>query len=278
MGGPTTTTKSTQDQNTQQQQTQQNQGFTGGTSTVTPNMPSWYQNFLQGMPQQFQGVQQKLQQQTQTPLYGAPQQANFQQQLNQNLGAAGNNIASKLASTGALNSNRYGQALTGLNTAGVQQMQDYLAKTPLLNAQFQQSALGQLANNTANMGNFKIPIGQTTTQQQIQDLVQQLSGSSQTQASSDTTQQTSGGLMQSLLGGLLGAGMSALTGGLSNLINGGGGQGGGGGAPTQSVTPALLPTDPFSAMQAPPSLGAQPVSYGAPGAGFFGLSGGPSWG
>ncbi|MDE1766576.1 MAG: hypothetical protein KGI27_09960 [Thaumarchaeota archaeon] len=238
LGGPTTTTTQNQQQNTTQNQQQQNAtlgGSTGQTS-VTPNLPSWLSNYYQGMPGQQQNLLAQAGAAAGKPLYGQQQQANYQQQLNQQLGQANQNLQSSLARSGALNSARAGQAQTGLALGGAQQMGNYLANVPLQNAQFQQQSLGQLGNMLTNAMNWKPPvIGQTTNQNQLYNqLLNSLSsGTSQSDTSGTTTQQTSGGLLQSLLGGVLNAGLGLATGGLSNML-GLGQQGGGGGGGSQN--------------------------------------------
>lgn len=227
LGGPKTTTQYNQQQNQQQQQ--QQQGLTAGQSTITPNLPSWLQNYYQGFPGQQQNLIAQAQSMAGRPLYGPQQQANYQQQLNQQFGQAGQNLASSLARRGALNSTPGAVAQSGLDIAKANQMGNYLAQTPLLNAQFGQQALGQLGNIITNAMNWRPPvIGQTSDTTQL--INQLMSGTSQSDTSGQQTQQQSGGLLQSLLGGLLNAGMGIATGGLSNLAQGLSwtGQGGGG--------------------------------------------------
>jgi len=190
-------------------------------------MPGWLSQFYGGIPQQYAQLGQQMGQQGQSPLYGPAQQANFQQGLNQQYGAAQNNILSQLASRGALNSGRAAEVQTGLGLGEAAQMGNYMAQTPLLNAQFRQSALGQQGNLLANAAGYRPPVvGQQTAQsqttQQIQDFINQVLGSSQSSGTSSgtQTQQQTGGLLQSLLGGLLNAGMGALTGGLGNMFGG----------------------------------------------------------
>lgn len=275
LGGPKTTTQYNQQQNQQQQQ--QQQGLTAGQSTITPNLPSWLQNYYQGFPGQQQNLIAQAQSMAGRPLYGPQQQANYQQQLNQQFGQAGQNLASSLARRGALNSTPGAVAQSGLDIAKANQMGNYLAQTPLLNAQFGQQALGQLGNIITNAMNWRPPvIGQTSDTTQL--INQLMSGTSQSDTSGQETKQQSGGLLSSLLGGLLNTGLSLASGGLSDLFK----QGGGGGAVSDTPAAPLLPTNPYSAMQAPPSY---TPSYAQPTTGFdptFGMGGlystGPSWG
>jgi hypothetical protein len=233
MGGPTTTTKQQGTVDTtsqqQQQQNQQNQSLNSNFSsgTTTPNLPGWYQSFLQGMPGQFSGLNAQLGSLAGKQLYGPQQQANFQQQQNQQIGQSQSNLTQMLAKSGALNSGRAADSATQLQLGGLRNMGQYMSQVPQMNAQFQQSVLGQQGNNLANMANFKVPYGQTTNQGDIQSMLNSMfgntntSGSSMQDSNSTQTQQASGGLFQSLLGGLINAGMGALTGGLSNVMGGG---------------------------------------------------------
>lgn len=218
--GPKTTT--TTQQQGQQTAQQQQSGTSAGQSTVTPNLPQWLTDFYQNIPGLYGNITGQLQSMAQQPLYGPRQQANFQQQLGQQYGQAQQNLLSNLASRGALNSGAGNIAQTQLALGQGQQLGNYLAQTPLLNAQYKQSVLGQLGNTTANAGNFRPPvIGQTTNDlQSFNDLMNSLQ---QMSSSGTQTQQTSGGLLQSLLGGLLGAGLNMATGGLSGVSSGGGG-------------------------------------------------------
>lgn len=243
LGGPTTTTRDNSQQNSnfnqnqQQQQAgysqQQNQQQVSGTSAITPTMSAALANYYGSMPGQFGQITGPLGQMAQTPLYGQAQQANYQQDLNRQLGAAGQNLQSSLARSGALNSNRAADLQTQLGLGGIQQMQNYLAQVPLLNAQYKQGVLGQLGNTLTNFANWKSPtIGQTTNTSQLMNQLNSLlsgsqssgsaTGQSQTDTSDTKTQQQSGGLLQSLLGGILNAGLGIATGGLSNILGGGG--------------------------------------------------------
>lgn len=275
--GPTTTTTSTNTgsqygtntssaQSAQTGQTQQtSQTQSQQTQSTMPTMPSWLSSFYEQIPQQYQsaiGAQSRL---VNTPLYGPAQQANFENQVNTQTNQANKNIQSQLAATGALNSTRAAQEDTALQLGKIAQNANYAAQIPLLNAQFQQGALGQLGNLIGNAGNFRPPvIGSTSTgntsSQAISNLLSQIlsqsnqggSAASTSSSGGTQTQQQSGGLLDSLMGGLLGAGLSMLTGGASSLFGGGGGG--------SSNTP--FDTASLNQPQAPPSL-YTPTSYGA---------------
>jgi hypothetical protein len=203
----TQNTTGTVNQNTtqQQNQTQQQTGQTTnqGTQTTSPNLPTWYSQFLQSIPQQFGGLSQQLQQQAQTPLYGAQQQATQAQNLNQLYGQAGKDINSQLASRGALNSALAGQTATGLALGKAGQMGNYLAQTPLLNAQNQQAIQQQQLGLMGQQAGFQPTnaFGATTTGSSVQNtlnnLISALSGSSSMNQNSTQnmtgTQKTGGG-------------------------------------------------------------------------------------
>lgn len=296
-GGPKTTTTSTNTSSQAQQgsqygtytntsgQTGQTQQQTQSTQTTNPNLPDWYSKFLAQIPGAYGSLFQQQQNLANRPLYGPQQQANFNNQVNRQTGQARQDILSQLASTGALNSTRAGEVLTGLDLGKIGQEANYAAQLPALNAQFQQGALGQLGNLVGNAANFRPPIGQTTTGNVLSNVLSQIlsqsggasgsqSQSSGTSSSDSTqTQQQSGGLLNSLLGGLLGSGLSLLTGGASSLLGGGGGAN----ASPPPFNTATLQAPPNS----PPPL-YQPTSYGAtptnPLNQVFGNIPGPSWG
>lgn len=233
-GGPTTTQKQT---GTQQQQQVQTGGQTS-TSTVTPNLPGWYNQFLQGIPGMYAPFLSQLQQQMQTPLYGPQQQANFQQQLGQQYGQANQNLLSSLASRGALNSGAAAQAQTQLGLGQGQQLSNYLAQVPLLNRQAQAQAASQYGGALGNLQNFRIPFGQTTTGSDLQTQLANMFG----QSTNQITQQQTGGLLNSLLGGALGT--------LFKLIGGGGG-----GVQNIPFDPSANPGWEAGAQSAPPYTG-----------------------
>lgn len=232
-GPPTTKTTSTNTSANQQSQTANSNssvtGQTSGLSTTNPNLPDWYNQFLQTIPSQYQNLGAQYQG-LNKPLYGQQQEANFRQGLNQQTGQSMQTLIQQLAKSGALNSGRTATSLTGLNIAKNQNLNNYLTQTPLLNAQFKQANLGQQGSLLNSASQFKIPYGSTTTQDQasnqqsLSDAFSQLFGN---QSSSGTQTQTqSGGLFQSLLGGLIQAGLGAATSGLGSLGNVGGSVGG----------------------------------------------------
>lgn len=261
--GPTTTTNSSFNQQSNQTGTSAQQGTsqqsaTGNTSqagsntqtgnttgnfsqTSTPNLPSWYNTFLQQIPQQFGQLAQTFSQNAAKPLYGQQQQANFQNQLAGSQRASQQTLNSQLASQGALNSGRAGQMDTQLALGGQGELANYLAQVPGMNAQYQTQQLQGLQNATNGMAGFTSPInayGATTSgqnsQQQLQNLISSILGTSnqnqtgattqngQTSAQSNTSgnsqssSSTSGGFMNSLLN----AGLGYLTGGASTLLSG----------------------------------------------------------
>lgn len=175
------------------QQTSTGQTSAQQTQTTTPNLPDWYKSFLAGMPAQFAGLQQQLQQQATKPLYGAPQQAQFEQQMNQLYGQAGKDVTSQLAARGALNSGRAAQVQTGLDIGKAGQIGGYLAQVPLLNAQNQQAVQGQLLQNQGQMAGWNPTgaFGSTTTGSSVQNtlnnLISALSGNT---SQTGTSQQT----------------------------------------------------------------------------------------
>lgn len=239
--GPKKTTindQQSQQNQTQQSQTSNQQTNTGhttqsqmGTSVTNPDLPSWYSDFLSKLPAGYSSLYNQAGQGLKTPLYGPQQEANFREQVGRDVGASRQDLLSQLASSGALNSGRAGQAQTQLALGGVGKVSDYLTKVPLLNDQARQSALAQQLGVLNSASGFKIPYGSTTTNNQtsIQDIINQLFGSSTTDSSGQTnstshsnqTEQTSGGLLNSVLAGLIQAGLSFGTGGLSNILGGG---------------------------------------------------------
>lgn len=231
--GPKTTT--TQNQNTQQQGTSNTQqtGITGNqatslgqntsTSSTTPNLPSWYNQFLAAIPGQYQSLASTLQSNVSHPLYGPQQQAAFQGNLNQNQAAAQKTLTSQQAANGSLNSARAGQEQTQLGLGGQQQLANYLAAAPQLNAAYQQQNLGQLQQAIQGQQGFTSPIaagGTTTQSDSLNSLINQVLGYSsgtsaqQSQGTSSSqgvgTQQTNPNLLGGLLGGAAQAGLGLL--------------------------------------------------------------------
>lgn len=220
--GPKTTTTST---NTSNQETNQHSSMDSsqnslGFNSTNPNVPDWYNQFLVNMPGQFQSLGNQFGQLANHPLFGAPQQANFQENLNRSALGAQNNVMSQLAKSGALNSGRAATSLMGIQNNKTNQLGNYLNNATLQNAQFKSSQLQNQGNVLNAASNFKIPLGQTSnsssnvTANQFNDLMSLLTGNS----SGTQTSQQSGGLFQSLLSGLMSSGLSALTGGLTSAF------------------------------------------------------------
>lgn len=191
----------------------------------TPNIPQWYSTFLGSLPGQFQGLSGMLTQNTQKPLYGPQQQANFQNNLNQTQGQNHQQLLSDLASRGALNSGRAATAETNLALGGQQQLSNYLTQVPQLNAQYQQQNSSQLLQLLGQMSGFTAPINAF--------------GSTQTgnsTANNNVTQTgTNTGVGQTnpnIAGGLAAGGIGAILGGLQNAV---GQQGGSGGLSSQQI-------------------------------------------
>ena len=219
--GPTQTTNT--QQNTAQQSTSLNQGSTQGLNTVqssnttTPNLPAWYSTFLSSLPGQYQSLQQTLTQNSQKPLYGAPQQAAFQDNLNHQTGQLSQQLLSQLAAHGRLNSASGDQAQTQLALGSQKQLNDYLQAVPQLNAQNQLATTSQLNQLLGNQSGFTSPIsafGTTSTgnQTSLSDLITQ--ALSQASGTSNSTGSTSSTTTPNILGGLLGG---AINGGLGLL-------------------------------------------------------------
>lgn len=230
--GPTKTTTTNQNETgtsanrteNQSQQQQQGSNSTNFSNTTTPNLPSWYSSFLQTLPGQYSSLASSLSQSANTPLYGQPQQAAFQNQLNGAQAQSMQALQSQLASQGALNSGRGAQAQTQLALGGQQQLGNYLAQVPLLNAQNKQQNLGQLGGVLNSMSGFTSPINaygttQSGTQDTLTSLLNNLfSGSeslSNTSGTSNSTtkEKTTSNVLGGLLNSLIGAGLTAATGG-----------------------------------------------------------------
>jgi hypothetical protein len=205
-------------------------------NTSTPNLPAWYSTFLQSLPGQYGQLQSQLTQNSQQPLYGPQQQAAFQQNLNQTQGAANQTLQSQLASQGALNSGRASQMDTQLALGGQNQLSNYLAQVPQLNAQNSLANTSQLGSLMNSMAGFTSPVSaygttQSGTQNSLSSLLNQLlgqNGSTSTgtagSSSAGTSAGTSNGFSSSqgssqvdpnVLGGLAGAGISGLLGALT---------------------------------------------------------------
>lgn len=303
MGGGPKTTQTQQQQTTQignQQQIQQGTSTQGSTSTqtTTPNLPDWYNTYLQGVPGQFGGLLGQLGGMANTPLFGDAQVANYQNQMNQQFGEASNALNEQLAKSGALNSTRAAIGQSALDIGKAQNIGNFMAQIPQQNFAARSSALGQYGNVLANAANFRFPFGSTTTgttanQQGYTNTGLETNQNLTNSQGSSTTQQ-SGGLLQSLLGGLVGGLSSALTGGIGGMLNGTGFGAGAGSAlgaapppapiqdnPTYSPNFPMGPTQPFTGaypqMPAgptypwsqggagmPPGFGALGTPYGVP--------------
>jgi hypothetical protein len=160
----------------------------GGSSTTSPNLPSWYTSFLSSIPGQYQTLASQIASQSSKPLYGQPQQAAFQNNLNATQHQAQQQLTSQLASQGALNSGRAAQMQTGLALGGQEQLSDYLSKAPIMNAQNQQALQSQQLGVTQGQAGFTSPIGAfgtTTTNQGTNNGVQ--TGTQTGQTSSSTS-------------------------------------------------------------------------------------------
>ena len=168
-------------------------GATSG-STTNPDLPSWYNTFIQSLPTQYQ--QQMAQ--AQTPVLGAQQQANYIQGVNQSYGNAMQQQMSQMAKSGQLNSGTAAQAMTGLQQGKLGNINQYMANVPLQNAQFSQ----QYGNQLLGQGmNFKAPYGQTSTgfNNAFQNYLGNSTSSNQQQQQQQSTTKNSGsGLMGAL--------------------------------------------------------------------------------
>lgn len=236
LSGPKTTTT----QNTNQTQSGSTSGSSNATtnaqsstsangvttganqSSTTPNLPGWYSSFLSSIPGQYASLAKAFTANANTPLLGAPQQAAFQNNLNQTQSQMAQALTSQLASRGALNSGNASQMQTQLALGGQKQLSDYLAQVPVTNAAYKQQNLQGLASLASAEGGFTSPIsafGTTTTGQQtgttnqnsssqsLTDLINNFLQSSNSTGTSDSTgtSQTSTNLFSSLLGNLLSA-------------------------------------------------------------------------
>ncbi len=202
---------------TNQQTGQQTSQFN---NTTTPNLPGWYSSFLQSLPGQYQSLTSALTKNINTPLYGAPQQAAFQNDLAHSQGAAQQQLNSQLASRGALNSGRADIMDTNLALGGQKQLGDYLAAVPGMNAQYQNQNIGQLSSLLGQQAGFSSPIGAFgTTQSGTQDSLNQLinnlfatnsqSGVQTGTQSGQTSNNSSTSTTPNILGGALAGGLGS---------------------------------------------------------------------
>jgi len=246
--GPTTNTNQTGTNTSSNTNTSLTQGMTQGTNTqqgqqtgqqtsqfsntTTPNLPGWYTSFLSSLPSQYASLTSALTHNANTPLYGPAQQAAFQNNLNQQKGAAQQSINSQLASQGALNSGRAAQVDTSLALGNNQQLNNYLAQVPQLNAQNQSQNLSQLAQALSGQAGFTSPISAFgTTQSGTSDSLNQLltsllntsasnstqSGQSTGTSSGTTSASGSSSTTPNILGGALAGGLSSGLGLLGQL-------------------------------------------------------------
>jgi len=119
--------------------------------------------------------------------------------VNQQYGQAGQSLLSQLAKAGALNSGRAATSLTNLNLGKLGQLGNYNAQVPIQNAQYSTSGLqGALGL----MSGFKPAYGSTTTNNSLQQILNQLNTQNQsnTQGTSQTKSTNSSGLLGSLFG------------------------------------------------------------------------------
>lgn len=181
--GSTTSTQSNQSQN--------------GNSASVPVQADW----VAALQKSLGGSASSLVQQAGMPVFGSAQKSTFLNDLNSNTDASRNGIASQLASRGALNSGAVASSFTNLDLNRNAQISNYNTQTPLLNQQAQQSNLARALTTAGGISSLA-PTGQLTS-------------SSQTGSSNSTQTQSPG--FGSLLGGLLGFGLSALTGGSGGL-------------------------------------------------------------
>lgn len=196
-------------------------GSNTSVNSTTPNLPQWYSSFLGSLPGQMSSLSGVLNHQASQPLYGAPQQAAFQNNLAHSQGAQQQQLNSQLASQGALNSGRAATMDTSLALGGQKQLGDYLAAVPQLNAQNSLANTSQLTQLLGQMAGFTSPITAF--------------GSTQTGSSNATNNVTNSGTNTgvgqtnpNLLGGLTAGGIGDLlntifgSNGATSLLNGNG--------------------------------------------------------
>src|ERR1700722_19507950 len=117
-GGGTQTVGTTSQQGTQAQgglsfTSNTSSSLQSGTSSSGLQAPSYLAGLNAQGASALQGVMGQLQGLQGSSPYGPQQQANYQQQINQQMAAANRNAQSQLAASGALNSARAGQVATG---------------------------------------------------------------------------------------------------------------------------------------------------------------------
>jgi hypothetical protein len=166
---------------------------TNANSSSTPNLPDWYTQFLKGMIPQFQNASFNASK----PLLGQPQQAQYNQGVNQGANQTQNNLLQMLAKHGALNSGRAATSATDISNFAQGQKNQYAAQMPVINQQNSQSQMAQLLGL---QNNFKPPVvGQSNQSSSISDLIQQMLGQ-QNSTTTNTTHQGGTGLLGSIFG------------------------------------------------------------------------------
>lgn len=188
-------------------QTQSNQATTG---TNTPTEAANVTDFRNSLYPQIN----TLIQNAQKPVYGAAQQAQFTNSLNQNTNANMNTLASQLAArTGSVNSGAYASGLQNmLNQRGSAQA-NYAASVPGWNQAAEQQNLTSALNLGSNLAG-RAPVGSVT------------SGTNNTNSSTSSTPSVFSDVL-----GVASAAMGAYT-GLSGMGAMGGSSGGGPGTPS----------------------------------------------
>lgn len=213
-------------QNSSTGNTQQTQGSQGNfAQSTTPNLPAWYQSFLQSIPGQYSSLSATLNQNAQKPLVGPQQEANFQQDLGKTTNQMSQTLQSQLASQGALNSGRADQSQTQLALGEGQQLADYKAGVPLTNADYQtkqNTLLGQLLGQQQGFTSPVSAYGSTTSgnnqQTSITDILNQLFGQSSTASGYGSSSNSSG--TSASTSNSSGVGTSQTDPGLGGIIGG----------------------------------------------------------
>ena len=126
--------------------------------TTTPTQPSWLTGFQQGLIPQFQNAMFKAQQ----PVYGPGQEASYIQGQQRNTQQAGNTMLSQLARSGALNSGRAEQGLTGLQNNLQSNIANFQSQVPFLNKQMENQQTNEVMGQMANWAG-RPPSSTTTT-------------------------------------------------------------------------------------------------------------------
>jgi len=230
-----------------QQQQQSSQQGTSGQQFTDPTLAGGLRNLF--------GQYQRGLQQTQQPLYGQGQIANYLSNLNDLANRSIQSLQGNLARTGGLNSGALASGATQIGLGRMGQQSNFLANVPLMNRQ----AMLQGAQAYGGLGNQLLSLAPRT--QTTQQTGQESGTSRQTQSYTPSLLSDIGqGL--GIAGGVMGMP------GLSSFMGGGGGAPG---APAPSFAPPdLLNSSMFAGAGSP--FGAQ-VGGGIPGLG----PGVPSW-